>query len=136
MGNLAKFAQRRIVITQALRQLRQPLSHLWVARHHRFAQVVEVHLGARIQQGGQQGNTNRATEVTQNIEQARRGPCILLLDIRGGNQRDGHHDHRLAQGADDLDMVELFAGEVRIEYPGTEAGQAEQAETQGAENLG
>ena len=132
VGNLAKFAQRRIVIAQALRQLRQPLSHLRVAWHHRFAQVVEVHLGARIQQGGQQGNTNRATEVTQNIEQARRGPCILLLDIRGGNQRNGHHDHRLTQGADDLDMVELRPGKVRVEHPRTETGSAEQAKPQRA----
>ncbi|MNN14749.1 hypothetical protein D3C81_1278280 [compost metagenome] len=136
MGDFTQLAQRRAIASQAFRKLRQALCHLRVARHDGLTQVIEVHLGSCIQQRRQQGNADGTAKVAQDVEQARRRACILRQDVAGGDQRDGHHDHRLAKGADDLDMVELFAGEVRIEYPGTEAGQAEQAETQGAENLG
>ena len=136
VGDLAQLAQRRIVIAQPLGQLRQPFRHLRVTRHYRFAQVVEIHLGARIQQRGQQGDANRAPQVTQDIEQARRRPRILRLDVSRGDQRNGHHDHRLAKGADDLDMVELRPGKVRVEHPRAETGGAEQAEPQGAQQLG
>jgi hypothetical protein len=72
---------------------------------------------ARIQQGGQQGDADGAAEVAQDVEQARRRARVLRQDVGRGDQRDGHHDQRLAQGADDLDLIELRAGEVRVEHP-------------------
>ena len=46
----------------------------------------------------------------------------------GGDQRDGDHDQRLAQGADDLDLIELRPGKVRVQHARRETRQPEQPE--------
>ena len=89
--------------------------------------------GASIEEGGEQGDADGAAEVAQDVEQARGRAGILRQDVGGGDQRHGDHHQRLAKRADDLDVLKLFAGEVRVEHPGEEARRAEQGETQGAQ---
>lgn len=43
------------------------------------------------------------------------------------------HDQRLPQGADDLDLIALRPGEVRVEHSGREAREPEQVKSQGAQ---
>ena len=135
MGDLAELAQRGRLAAKAVGQAGQALGHLRVGWHDGFAQVIEVGLGPGIQQGGEQGDADGATEVAQDVEQARRRAGILGQDVGGGDQRDGDHDQRLPQCPDDLDLVELRPGKVRVQHPRRKARQAEQAKTQGTQPL-
>ncbi len=99
MGDLAEFAQRRLLAAQLRGELREAFVDLRVGRHQGFAQIVEVHLGATVEQGREQGDADGAAEVAQDVEQARGRAGILWLQVGGGDQRNGHHDHRLAEGA-------------------------------------
>ena len=111
----------------------QALLHLWIGRHDGFAQVVEIDLGAGIEQGGEQGDADGTAEVAQDVEQAGGRASVLRHDIGRSDQRNRDHHQRLAQRADDLDVLELFAGEVQVEHAGEETRRAEQGEAQGAQ---
>ena len=135
MHDLADSSQRRLLAPQLLGQRSQAFGYCRVVGYDGFSQVVEVNLAAAVQQGGEQGDADGAAEVAQDVEQAGGGAGILRLDVGGGDQRDGHHDHWLAERANDLDRVELIAAEVGIERTGGKAGYAKEGEPRCAEQL-
>ncbi|MCY1172653.1 hypothetical protein D9M73_127930 [compost metagenome] len=125
MRDLAEFAQCRRFTAQPVGQRGNALGDLGVTRHDGFTQVIKIDLGPRIQQRGEQGDADGPAEVAQDVEQARCRSCILGQDVGRRDQRDGDHDQRLAQGADDLDLIELRPGKVRVQHARRETRQPE-----------
>ena len=133
MDDLTQLAQRRRVTAKPIRHRRQPLGHLRIGRHHRLAQIIEVGLGARIQKRRQQGNANRTAKVAQNVEQARCRPRVLRQDVRRGDQGNRHHNQRLPQRPDNLNLIELRPGKIRVEHSRRKTRQTKQSKPQRAQ---
>ena len=64
MHRFTELAECSGLAAECVRQQGQTLGNLRVARHYCFAQVIEIGLAAIIQQGGQQGDADRAAQIT------------------------------------------------------------------------